>query len=438
MRAWPAPEVPTCPSRARRSRSTTPPRARWSRPRPTGPARLYVCGITPYDATHMGHARDLRRLRPAQPGLAQRRPRGRLRPERHRRRRPAARAGRQGARRLDRARRARDRAVPPGHDRAAGAAARRTTSAPSSRSRWSVDADRAAPGGRRGLPGRGRPLLLGDRRPGVRRGVRLDREKMLEIFPERGGDPDRAGQEGPARLRRLARPARGRAVVGEPARARAGPAGTSSAPRSPASTSAAPSTSRAAAATWSSRTTRCAPATPRWPTPAGRSRRSTATPGWSAYDGEKMSKSQRQPGLRLRAAQQRRRPDGDPAGAAAPPLPLRLGVDRRRALGRRRHLDQLAPGALARRRCPRGAGGRPRCWPRWPTTSTPRARWPPSSLGRRHARHRRPGRHQRPRRGARRCSRCSTPPSGSRSDPAVAERESRRGTWRDGDAVRVW
>ena len=27
-----------------------------SRPRPTGPARLYVCGITPYDATHIGHA----------------------------------------------------------------------------------------------------------------------------------------------------------------------------------------------------------------------------------------------------------------------------------------------------------------------------------------------------------------------------------------------
>ena len=24
--------------------------------RPDGPARLYVCGITPYDATHMGHA----------------------------------------------------------------------------------------------------------------------------------------------------------------------------------------------------------------------------------------------------------------------------------------------------------------------------------------------------------------------------------------------
>ena len=24
--------------------------------RPEGPARLYVCGITPYDATHLGHA----------------------------------------------------------------------------------------------------------------------------------------------------------------------------------------------------------------------------------------------------------------------------------------------------------------------------------------------------------------------------------------------
>ncbi|MBO0869795.1 MAG: cysteine--1-D-myo-inosityl 2-amino-2-deoxy-alpha-D-glucopyranoside ligase, partial [Micromonosporaceae bacterium] len=24
--------------------------------RPDGPARMYVCGITPYDATHLGHA----------------------------------------------------------------------------------------------------------------------------------------------------------------------------------------------------------------------------------------------------------------------------------------------------------------------------------------------------------------------------------------------
>ena len=40
---------------------------------PDGPARLYVCGITPYDATHIGHAATYVALRPAQPGLAQRR-----------------------------------------------------------------------------------------------------------------------------------------------------------------------------------------------------------------------------------------------------------------------------------------------------------------------------------------------------------------------------
>jgi L-cysteine:1D-myo-inositol 2-amino-2-deoxy-alpha-D-glucopyranoside ligase len=56
MRAWPSPEIPTLPVRgpevavhdtATSSAVTT---------RPDGPARLYVCGITPYDATHLGHA----------------------------------------------------------------------------------------------------------------------------------------------------------------------------------------------------------------------------------------------------------------------------------------------------------------------------------------------------------------------------------------------
>ena len=59
-----------------------------------------------------GARRDLRRLRPAQPRLAQRRPRGDVRPERDRRRRPAARARHQGQRRLGRAGPARDPAVP--------------------------------------------------------------------------------------------------------------------------------------------------------------------------------------------------------------------------------------------------------------------------------------------------------------------------------------
>jgi len=56
MRAWPSPEIPTLAvsgpavvlhDTATSSLVTT---------RPDGPARLYVCGITPYDATHLGHA----------------------------------------------------------------------------------------------------------------------------------------------------------------------------------------------------------------------------------------------------------------------------------------------------------------------------------------------------------------------------------------------
>ena len=56
MRTWPAPEFPTLPvtgpavevhDTATGGRVPT---------RPDGAARLYVCGITPYDATHMGHA----------------------------------------------------------------------------------------------------------------------------------------------------------------------------------------------------------------------------------------------------------------------------------------------------------------------------------------------------------------------------------------------
>src|SRR3954469_13252925 len=56
MRAWPAPEVPDLPEvgpavalhdTASGDRVTT---------TPEGAARLYVCGITPYDATHLGHA----------------------------------------------------------------------------------------------------------------------------------------------------------------------------------------------------------------------------------------------------------------------------------------------------------------------------------------------------------------------------------------------
>src|SRR2546430_8491885 len=56
MESWPAPQVPRLPGPGR-------PLALYDAARagvhPTGsgqPARMYVCGITPYDATHLGHA----------------------------------------------------------------------------------------------------------------------------------------------------------------------------------------------------------------------------------------------------------------------------------------------------------------------------------------------------------------------------------------------
>ncbi|MCY7396262.1 MAG: cysteine--1-D-myo-inosityl 2-amino-2-deoxy-alpha-D-glucopyranoside ligase [Nocardioides sp.] len=56
MRAWPSPEIPRLavqgPPVAVHDTSIN---ARVT-PSPEGPARMYVCGITPYDATHIGHA----------------------------------------------------------------------------------------------------------------------------------------------------------------------------------------------------------------------------------------------------------------------------------------------------------------------------------------------------------------------------------------------
>jgi len=60
MKAWPAPEIPLLPGQPDGRR--LPVRVHdtsTSAVRPTSPdgsARLYVCGITPYDATHLGHA----------------------------------------------------------------------------------------------------------------------------------------------------------------------------------------------------------------------------------------------------------------------------------------------------------------------------------------------------------------------------------------------
>ena len=77
----------------------------------------------------------------------------------------------------------------------------------------------------------------------------LDRADMLELAAERGGNPDRPQQARPARLRALAAVGSRRARLGVAAGGPAAPAGTSSAPPWRCASWAAPSTSTGAAPT---------------------------------------------------------------------------------------------------------------------------------------------------------------------------------------------
>ena len=56
MRAWSSPDVPRLPVTGPAVRVHDTAAGGLVETRPEGPARMYVCGITPYDATHMGHA----------------------------------------------------------------------------------------------------------------------------------------------------------------------------------------------------------------------------------------------------------------------------------------------------------------------------------------------------------------------------------------------
>src|SRR5436190_18187687 len=56
MDAWPTPPVPRLPGTARPLALFDSARGGVYPTDPAGPARMYVCGITPYDATHLGHA----------------------------------------------------------------------------------------------------------------------------------------------------------------------------------------------------------------------------------------------------------------------------------------------------------------------------------------------------------------------------------------------
>ncbi len=56
MDSWPTPPVPRLPGTARPLALYDSARAAVHPAEPAGTARMYVCGITPYDATHLGHA----------------------------------------------------------------------------------------------------------------------------------------------------------------------------------------------------------------------------------------------------------------------------------------------------------------------------------------------------------------------------------------------
>lgn len=56
MRTWPAPQIPTVPGRGGVVRLVDPARGLAEDSATGRVATMYVCGITPYDATHLGHA----------------------------------------------------------------------------------------------------------------------------------------------------------------------------------------------------------------------------------------------------------------------------------------------------------------------------------------------------------------------------------------------
>ena len=236
-RSSPPSPAPVCPCA-----STTPPPATLRRLTPGRRRAMYVCGITPYDATHMGHAAtyvtfDLlgRALRDAghevlyvqnvtdvdDPLLE---------------RAAARRRGLAGPRRR------RDRPVPRGHDRAGGDRRPTTTSASSRRSTrsprpsascWQGLGYRVELPAGEGDPGAATSTSTCRPSPASARCRRWTREQMLDGVRRARRRPRPRGQ---------ARPARPAAVAGAPRRAsrpgtaassaRAARAGTSSAPRS--------------------------------------------------------------------------------------------------------------------------------------------------------------------------------------------------------------
>ena len=291
---------------------------------------MYVCGITPYDATHLGHAAtyvtfDLvgRALRDAGHDV-------RLRAERHRHRRPPARARRARRQGLGRpGHRRRSALFARGHDRPRG-----HRPGPLHRRRGVDPVDRQGGRGARGerhrIPaGRSREGAAGRllrRRPSSRASASVShlrrttrcwpcspngaatptaRASATSSTPCCGGRAATASRRGPAAALGDGRP--GWHIecatialqhLGVPVRR----PGRRHRPGLPA------------------------PRDERRPRRGARPERSrspgpSSTRRWSGYDGEKMSKSKGNLVLVSELRARRGRPDGDPAGAARPPLP---------------------------------------------------------------------------------------------------------------------
>ena len=329
-----------------------------------------------------GPRRDVRRLRPAQPGLAQRRPR----------------------------RRATCRTSPTSTTRCSSGPTRPARTGPSSPS---ARPSCSAPTWRRcaccrptptsgavesiplvvGMVERlqaagastsvdGRPLLLGHRDPAFGEVSGWTATRCCEVFAERGGDPDRPGKKDPldCLLWQAERP-------GEPAwdsplgRGRPGwhiecsaiaraHLGAEFDVQGGGSDLVFPHHEMSA------RRRRCVD-------PARRFARAYVHAGMVGLDGEKMSKSKGNLVLVSKLREQRPRPDGDPAGPARAPLPRATGSGTRPTLSAPGPARQVARRGRAGRRRAHVRGRRPTCWPRWPTTWTPRGAGR-STTGRRH------------------------------------------------------
>ena len=301
MHAWPASEVPALPGKGRDLRIHDTATGGLVTLDPGPVARIYVCGITPYDATHMGHAATYNAF-----DLVQRVWLDTKRQVHYVQNVTDVddplleRAVRDGER-LDRARRARDRPLPRGHDRPADAAAARTTSAPSRRYPASCRSSSGC-----GTPAPRTSSTATSTSPSSP--TRTSARSPTSTPPPCGCCPPSAAATRTARARRTRStrccgwpPARASRAGTAARSAAAGPAGTSSASPSPSTTSAWASTSRAAAPTSPSRTTRWAPRTPRCSPASSRIAKAYVHAGMVALRRREDVQVQGQPGLRLRS-----------------------------------------------------------------------------------------------------------------------------------------